>query len=82
MEEGYDRVMKVRIGISTTDKVIELEVDDAKKFKADIERSLAEGGMGWFADSKGRSVGIPATSVAFIEIEDSDATRRVGFSPG
>ncbi|HET8739175.1 MAG TPA: DUF3107 family protein [Acidimicrobiia bacterium] len=74
--------MKVRIGISTTDKVIELEVDDAKKFKADIERSLAEGGMGWFTDSKGRSVGIPATSVAFIEIEDSDATRRVGFSPG
>jgi hypothetical protein len=74
--------MKVRIGISTTDKVIELEIDDAKKFKAEVERAMAEGGMGWFTDSKGRSVGIPSGSVAFIELEDSGDTRRVGFTPG
>jgi hypothetical protein len=37
--------------------------------------------MGWFTDSKGRTVGIPARSVAFIEMEDSDGDRTVGFAP-
>jgi hypothetical protein len=73
--------MKVRIGISTTDKLLELEVEDAKAFKQEMERAVEEGGMGWFTDSKGRTVGIPARSVAFIEMEDSDGDRTVGFAP-
>lgn len=73
--------MKVRIGISTTDKLLELEVDDAKTFKKEMERAVEEGGLGWFTDSKGRTVGIPARSVAFIEMEDSRADRTVGFAP-
>lgn len=73
--------MKVRIGISTTDKLLELEVDDPDKFREEMERAVSEGGLGWFTDSKGRTVGIPARSVAFIEMEDSGDQRTVGFSP-
>jgi hypothetical protein len=80
-EGGYDRGMKVRIGISTTDKLLEIEIDDAKGFKKEMEKAVAEGGMGWFTDSKGRTVGIPARSVAFIEMEDIEGTRTVGFAP-
>lgn len=81
MEGGYDRPMKVRIGISTTDKLLEIEVEDAKAFMKEMERAVTEGGLGWFSDSKGRTVGIPARSVAFIEMEDTDESRTVGFAP-
>jgi hypothetical protein len=73
--------MKVRIGISTTDKLLEIEVEDAKAFKKEMERAVEDGGLGWFTDSKGRTVGIPARSVAFIEMEDTDSDRTVGFAP-
>lgn len=80
-EGGYDRRMKVRIGISTTDKLLELEVSDPDEFKKEMERSVAEGGLGWFTDSRGRTVGIPSRSVAFIEMEDSGGGHTVGFAP-
>jgi len=73
--------MKIRIGISTTDKLLEIEIEDPKAFKNEMERALAEGGVGWFTDSKGRTVGIPARSVAFIEMEDAGDSRTVGFAP-
>lgn len=73
--------MKVRIGISTTDKLLEIEVEDAKTFKKEMERAVEEGGLGWFTDAKGRTVGIPARSVAFIEMEDTNSDRTVGFAP-
>jgi len=73
--------MKVRIGIATTDKLLELEIDDAKAFMAEMEKAVVEGGLGWFTDAKGRTVGIPARSVAFIELEDAAGQRAVGFAP-
>ena len=72
--------MKVRIGIATTDKLIEIEVEDIKSFKKEIERAVEEGGLGWFTDSSGRTVGIPARSVAFVEIEDAETSHTVGFA--
>lgn len=81
MEGGYDRPMKVRIGISTTDKLIEIEIDDPEKFMKEMEASVAEEGMAWFTDSKGRTVGIPARSVAFVEMEDTGDRGHVGFAP-
>ncbi len=82
MEGGYDPQMKVRIGISNTDKVIELEIDDVKVFKKEMESAVIEGGLGWFTDSRGRTVGIPARSVAFVEMEDTTGGHTVGFAPG
>ncbi len=80
-EEGYDASMKVRIGILNTDKMVEIEIDDAKAFKKEIERAVRDGELGWFTDSKGRSVGIPAPNVAFIEMDDADEPTTVGFAP-
>lgn len=73
--------MKVRIGISTTDKMLELEIDDAESFQKEMEKAVGEGGLGWFTDSKGRTVGIPARSVAFIEMDNAEGKRTVGFAP-
>lgn len=73
--------MKVRLGILNTDKLVELEVEDAKEFKKEIERAVEDGGLGWFTDAKGRSVGVPARNIAFVEIEDSEESHTVGFAP-
>jgi hypothetical protein len=73
--------MKARIGIAETDKTVEVQFEDPKTFKKDVEKALADGGMAWFVDSKGRSVGIPAKSIAFVEIDDADASTPVGFAP-
>ncbi len=81
-EGGYDPKMKVRIGISTTDKLIEIEVDDLKAFKKTMEAAILEGGLGWFTDTKGRTVGIPAKSVAFIEMEDIGPVKPSVSHPG
>lgn len=80
-EGGYDRPMKVRIGIANTEKLIEIEVDDEASFRSDIEKAVEKGGLGWFADSKGRRVGINARNIAFIQIEESDDGHTVGFGP-
>ena len=81
-EEGYDRPMKVRIGISTTHKLLEIEVDYPNAFQKTMEAAILEGGLGWFTDTKGRTVGIPARSVAFIEMENTPGGHTVGFAPG
>jgi hypothetical protein len=73
--------MKVRIGIANTDKLVEIEVEDVKAFKKEVEKAVEGGGLGWFTDSKGRTVGIPARNVAFIEIEDASVGQPVGFAP-
>lgn len=73
--------MKVRLGILNTDKLVELEIEDAKEFRKEIERAVEDGGLGWFTDAKGRSVGVPARNIAFVEIEDSGESQTVGFAP-
>lgn len=73
--------MKVRLGILNTDKLIELEIDDPAAFRKEIEKAVETGGLGWFTDSRGRSVGVPARNVAFVEIEDSQEAKTVGFAP-
>ncbi|MFO7299661.1 MAG: DUF3107 family protein [Actinomycetes bacterium] len=73
--------MKVRIGVSHTDKLIELEIDDVDVFKQQMESAMQSGGLAWFTDSKGRSVAITVANIAFVEIEDAPQ-RTVGFAVG
>ncbi len=74
--------MKVRIGIADADKVIELEVEDAQEFRSEIEAQIGQAGaVAWFTDTRGRTVGVPVTKVAFVEIEGSESDRHVGFAP-
>lgn len=73
--------MRVRIGITDTNKVVELDVDDVKEFQEELERAVADGGLAWFSDTKGRTVGIPISGLAFVEIETSEGGPAVGFAP-
>lgn len=73
--------MKVRIGIANTDKLVEIEIDDATQFKTELEATVAGGEIAWFTDSKGRTVGIPSQRVAFVEIDGEQAGAAIGFAP-
>ena len=75
--------MDVHIGVTYTGKEIELEMaDDAspddviKRVEAAVGTS---GGVLWLSDKRGRSVGIPADKVAYVEIGSPGDDRRVGF---
>ena len=73
--------MRIRIGVADTGKVVELDIDDVEGFKEEMERSVSEGGIAWFTDTKSRTVGIPSRSVAFVEIEAESDDPAVGFAP-
>lgn len=75
--------MDVHIGVTYTGKEIELEMaddaspDDIVKL---VEQAVgASGGVLWLSDKRGRSVGIPADKVAYVEIGSPGDDRRVGF---
>jgi hypothetical protein len=75
--------LDVHIGVTYTGKEIELEMaDDAspddviKRVEAAVGTS---GGVLWLSDKRGRSVGIPADKVAYVEIGSPGDDRRVGF---
>jgi len=47
---------------------------------AQIEAALSgEGSVLWMVDRKGRQVGVPASKVAYVELDAPSAERRVGF---
>jgi hypothetical protein len=47
----------------------------------DVEAALSkEGGVLWLTDKRGRTVGIPAAKVAYIELGTEARDRRVGFA--
>jgi hypothetical protein len=72
----------IRIGVTYSPKELDIELaEDAepKTLKADIEKSLANGGIVWLTDRKGRQVGVPADKVAYIELGRPDADHRIGF---
>ena len=74
--------MEVRIGVTQTPKEIEVELSDGNRDQVmkDIEGALAdEGGVLWLTDRRGRTVGVPAAKIAYIEIAPTE-DRRVGFA--
>ena len=72
--------MKVRIGIADSTKVIELDVPDAKEFEDGFAGALANDDvLVWVEDTKNRRIGIPASRVAYVEIETEDPIQNVGF---
>ncbi|HVR32918.1 MAG TPA: DUF3107 family protein [Acidimicrobiia bacterium] len=72
--------MKVRIGIADSTKVIELDVPDVKEFEDGFAGALANDDvLVWVEDTKNRRIGIPASRVAYVEIETEDAIQNVGF---
>ena len=74
--------MNVRIGVIRSQKEIEVELDadsDVKAVKKTITSGLASGDMLWLTDSRGREVGVPAASVAYVEIDPAASSRAIGF---
>ena len=74
--------MNVRIGVIRSQKEIEVELDadsDVKSVKKTITSGLASGDMLWLTDSRGREVGVPAASVAYVEIDPAASSRAIGF---
>ena len=74
--------MEVRIGVTQSVKEIEVELDDAVREQtlADITASVSSGeGVLWLTDKRGRTIGVPAAKVAYVEIGSPADERRVGF---
>ena len=76
--------MDVKIGVTYTAKEIDVELpDDADREQVlrDVESALADGnGVLWLTDKRGRTVGVPASKVAYIDIGTEARDRRVGFA--
>jgi len=73
--------MELRIGVVHTAKELNLELDGtAEEIVGTIDKAMADGTpMIWVTDSKGRRVGIPTARVAYVEIDEDGANKRVGF---
>ena len=74
--------MEVRIGVTQTPREIEIELADGTRDQVvkDIEAALADDDkVLWLTDRRGRTVGVPAAKIAYIEIAPTE-DRRVGFS--
>ena len=75
--------MDVRIGVTQTPKEIELELGDGQDADAvtrQVEEALSsEHGVLWMTDRRGRRVGVPASKVAYVELDAGHEARRVGF---
>ena len=78
--------MDVRIGVTQTAKEIEVELadgTDVEALTASIESTLSGGdGVLWLTDRRGRRVGVPASKVAYVELNAAGDERRVGFGAG
>ena len=76
--------MDVRIGVTYTPKEIEVELSDdtdREKLIATIEEAVsAEAKVLWLTDRRGRSVGVPSSKLAYVEIGAGSGQHRVGFS--
>lgn len=75
--------MNARIGVAESSKVIEIEISDPGAFQQEVEEAMAsDEGMAWFTDVKKRTVGVPTSRIAYVEIDSDDSAHRVGFTPG
>ena len=76
--------MDVRIGVTYTPKEIEVEVSDDtdrdQLIKTIEDAVSSDGRMLWLTDRRGRSVGVPSSKLAYVEIGADTGERRVGFS--
>ena len=78
--------MDVRIGVVQSPKEIELELPegaDADELTKQVEAAVgSETGVLWLVDRKGRRVGVPASRIAYVELNTVSDERRVGFGAG
>ena len=75
--------MDVRIGVTQAPREISVEMaDDADRqaVRDQIEAALSGAvDVLWLTDKKGRTVGVAAAKIAYVEIGSDDSNRRIGF---
>ena len=73
--------MEIRIGVVHTPKELNVELDGtADEIVGTIDKALAEGtAILWVTDTKGRRIGVPTERIAYIEVDEDGANKRVGF---
>jgi hypothetical protein len=74
--------VEVRIGVTYTPREIEVELEDndADQVRKDVEGAVSsESGVLWLTDRNGRTVGVPSSKIAYVEINPREE-RRVGFN--
>jgi hypothetical protein len=73
----------VRIGVIYTGKELEVELpDDADRDAVSAAIDAAVSGATptlWLTDRKGKTIGVPADKIAYVEIGRDKSERRVGF---
>jgi hypothetical protein len=76
--------MEVKIGVIYTPRELAMEIEGtADDVMAMLDAAMKDGAPTvWLKDKKGRRVGVPADKIAYIEVVEDEAVKRVGFGPG
>jgi len=72
------KTQKVKISLQASLKEYEFEVEDKKKFTAEIEALIKDNGIYWYTDEDGE-VGINAGNINSIEFAQQQDKREAGL---
>ncbi|MDA7850800.1 hypothetical protein N9A50_03410 [Acidimicrobiaceae bacterium] len=72
------KTQKVKISLQASLKEYEFEIEDKKKFTAEIEALIKEQGIYWFTDEDGE-VGINTLNINSIEFYEEEVKREAGL---
>lgn len=74
--------MEVKLGVTYSPKELVVEIDDSSDSVVQAVDQVITGDarMLWLVDAKGRRVGVPTDKLAYIEIGEEKADKRVGFA--
>lgn len=72
------KTQKVKISLQASLKEYEFEIEDKKKFTAEIETLIKDNGIYWYTDEDGE-VGINAGNINSIEFAEEQDKREAGL---
>jgi hypothetical protein len=75
--------VEIRIGVSHSMKELEIDLGDADRDSiiANINETLAKPESTlWLTDKKGRTIGVPSTKIAYVDLGQPSDDRKVGFA--
>ena len=72
------KTQKVKISLQASLKEYEFEIEDKKKFTAEIETLIKDNGIYWYTDEEGE-VGINAGNINSIEFAQEQDKREAGL---
>lgn len=79
--------VEVVLGVQLSTRELRLDVPDDKAdaLRKQVEKVFADAGNGrnpvlWISDKEGRTIGVPADKLAYVEIGSDKASKKVGFA--